>query len=854
MKTPIYLLKITLIGLLGLCIQRTFAQDVNPSLKKLNEVFSAGAIDFAKNKVFIKTDKDFYSPGEKIWFKAEVFNCLTEAISDEPELIVMLKGENGEVITDNKYLILNGFCDNEITIPSWAAEGNAYLVAFTPKATKTNDASLAAIKPIIINSFRKNDYVIDVKLNKNVYNPGDDAKLEIEMVSLTPGLKREKIIVSLFDRNQKIYSERFPVQVNEKNEVKIKLPDKISNGLYIEMALPGKNLLTQKIPVYTTEDNITIEFYPEGGMLLANNIQRILYRATDPFGNPIDISGSVYDQHGNQAGAGKTMKKGYGLINLMPMPNQKYYFKIDDEYGKGLEYEIPEAQTDGSVFSLIKTEDSTLRASVFTCGKYTSETLTLAAIANGKIVFTSEINGSIKNNLKIATSSLPIGIVNFVIFAPDGKILSERMVFNTPNREINIDIDTHYKPSDKNGEAEIIIDLSKFIARFGDSKVDIRVVDKFNLFNNEHSGQFSFLKYPLQTAIPKTVLDIYLTNLELIANEIKHYNLSELLSGKDYYKQESGKNISGTVIDKNRKGVANATVMALQSNNFSQATTTTDSRGRFRFDGVARSEDIIVKAFSQMGKKSYTVHLDQTFDESLEEIILHESLRTKQGLNANEMINYYRRNKELLKLIGTEYRAPKQDKQTNAEKLLMSGSTILDVIKLTKPFRLEGNQIVFYGSNNSLNYQSGALIVIDGQKMGTDITALNTINAFDVKSINISTNPVDIQRYTGLNSVGLIEITTRTKTSDFVIEDKDAGFHNVEIFDAEKIPHNVWRYQTTLLWQNGIPADEKGKVRLELSVSEIQSEFVVLVDVESTGGNKHHESTIFSTIRLKPSE
>jgi hypothetical protein len=843
-----------LICLLAFGLQPSSAQEVNPSLKKLNEIFARGAIDFAKNKVFIKTDKDIYSPGEKIWFKAEIFNCLTEAISDEPELIVMLKGENGEVIADNKYLILNGFCDNELTIPSWAVEGNAYLVAYTPKATKTNDASLAAIKPIIINSFRKNDYVIDCKLNKCVYKPGDDAKIEIELVSLTPGLKREKIIVTLYDQNQKIFSDRFLLQVNEKNEVKIKLPEKISNGLYIEVALTGKNILAQKIPVYTTEDNISIEFYPEGGTLLANNIQRILYRATDPFGNPIDISGSVYDQHGNQAGAGKTMKKGYGLINLMPMPNQKYYFKIDDEYGKDLEYEIPEAQTDGSVFSLIKTEDSTLRASVFTCGKYTNETLTLAAISNGKIVFTTEMSGSSKNNLKIATSSLPIGVVNFVIFAADGKILSERMVFNTPNREINIDIDTHYKPSDKNGEAEIIINLSKFIARFGESKVDIRVVDKFNLFNYAQPGQFSFLKYPLQTAIPKTVLDIYLTNLELIANEIKHYSLNELLSGKDYFKQEAGKNISGTVIDKNRKGVPNATVMALQSNNFSQASTTTDGKGRFKFDGVARSEDIIVKAFSSMGKKSYTVHLDQTFDESLEEIILHESLRAKQGFNANEMIDYYRRNKELLKLTGTEYREPKQEKQTNAEKLLMSGSTILDVIKMTKPFRLEGNQIVFYGSNNSLNYQSGALIVIDGQKMGTDITALNSVNAFDVKSINISTNPVDIQRYTGLNSVGLIEITTRTKTSDFVMEDKDAGFHNVEIFDAEKIPHNVWRYQTTLLWKNGIPADENGKVVLKLSVSEIQSEFVVLVDVESADGNKHHESTIFSTIRLKPSE
>jgi len=854
MKRSRYITFIALLYLLLWLARPTWSQEINPSVIVLNEAFLKGSTDFAKNKVFIKTDKDIYCPGEKIWFKAEIFNCLTEELANEPQLIVMLKGENGEVITDNKYLALGGICDNEMNIPLWAPEGNAYLVAYTPKAIQTNDATLAAIKPITINSFRKNDYIIDLRLNKTVYSPGDDAKLIIKLTSLTPGLKREKVMVTLFDQNQKIYAEKVSVAVNELNEVKVKLPEKISNGLYFKVNLYGKNYLTQKIPVHTASDNISIEFYPEGGTLLANNIQRILYRATDPFGNPIDIAGSVYDQQGNQAGAGKIIKKGYGLINLMPMPNQKYYFKIEDEYGKDLEFELPEAQTDGSVFSLIKTEDSTLRAAVFTAGKYTTETMTLAAMTNGKIILTSAIDGSIKNNLKIATSSLPRGIVNFVIFAADGKILSERLVFNTPNQEIDIDIDTRFKPSDKNGEAEITIDLSKFIERFGPSKVDVRVVDKFNLFDPNQLVSPSFLKYPLQTAIPKTVLDIYLTNLELIANEIKNYTLNDLTAGKDYYKHDAGKNICGTVIDKNRKGVANATVMAIQSNNLFQATTTTDNKGRFVFDKITKSNDIFVKAFSPSGKKSYTVHLDQTFDESLEEIILHESFRLKPAYNTNELTEYCHRNKELLKSIGTEHRDPKPEKELGTKKLLQSGSSILEVIKMTKPFRLEGNQIVFYGSNNSLNYQSGALIVIDGQKMGTDISALNSVNPFDVKSINISTNPVDIQRYTGLNSVGLIEITTRTKPSDFLPDQKDAGFHEMAKFDAKKIPHNVWRHQTTLLWENNIPVDESGKLQLNILVSEIQSEFVVQVYVESADGIKYHESTTFSTIRLRTSE
>jgi hypothetical protein len=853
-KSQYFSILISLFFLLSFSGYQSEGQIENPSIKLLSNLLQTGSKDFAKNKVFLKTDKDIYCPGEKIWFKAEIMNCLSEAPSNENELIVMLKSESGEIIADSRYLPVEGKCDNELGIPSWASEGNAYLIAYSQKAVNTNDATLAAVKPITINSLRKNDFLIDVNMSKNVYNPGEEARLIINMIPLTPGLKHEKILVSLFDINHKLSSERFSVESNSSNEIKYKLPDKFNDGLYFEVSIPGKNNFTQKVPVHTSADNIMVEFYPEGGTLLTNNIQRIMYRASDPFGKAVDVSGNVFDERGNQAGAGKMIKTGYGMINLMPMLNQKYYFKIDDEYGKNLEFELPEAILDGSAFSLIKTEDSTLRVAVYTVGKYTKDTLTLAAIANGKIILTSNIDGSKKNNIKIATNSLPQGIVNFVIFAPDGKILSERLLYNTPNREINIDIKTQFKPSEKNGDADITIDLSKFISHFGKSKIDVHVVDKFNLYELNQPNSYSFLKYPLQTPVPKTVLDLYLTNLELIANELKYYSLNDLIHGKNYLKQETGKNISGIVIDKNQKGVANATVMAIQSNNLFQETTTTDSKGRFTFNKVSKSKDVIVKAFSSFGKKTYSVHLDETFDESLDEIILLKSFNSKQQYNSHELIEYCQKNKELLKFIGTERHDLKPGKTSGTEKLLQSGSTILDVIKMTKPFRLENNQIVFYGSSNSVYCQQGALIIIDGQKMGTDANILSTVNTLDVKSINISTDPVEIQRYTGLNSVGIIEITTKFNTSDYSPEQKSPGFHELEFFDPENIPHSIWRYQTTLLWKNDIPVDDTGEVIIKIKASEIQSEFVVFVDAESEEGIRYHEFTTFSTIRSKTSE
>jgi hypothetical protein len=94
----------------------------------------------------------------------------------------------------------------------------------------------------------------------------------------------------------------------------------------------------------------------------------------------------------------------------------------------------------------------------------------------------------------------------------------------------------------------------------------------------------------------------------------------------------------------------------------------------------------------------------------------------------------------------------------NQRKMLQSSTNILDVIKTIKPYRVVNNLIVFFGSENSINYQGGALIVVDGQQMGTDMGTLSSISPTEVDHINVSTNPMDIHKYTGLNSVGVIEI------------------------------------------------------------------------------------------------
>jgi len=178
----------------------------------------------------------------------------------------------------------------------------------------------------------------------------------------------------------------------------------------------------------------------------------------------------------------------------------------------------------------------------------------------------------------------------------------------------------------------------------------------------------------------------------------------------------------------------------------------------------------------------------------------------------------------------------KVEKIPSYVKMLQSGTPLLEVIQTVKPYKMEGNNIVFYGTSNSLNYQGGALIAIDGVNRGTDASILRNISSFDVAKISVSTNPIDIQRYTGLNSVGVIEIWLKKgevqSTSASDASNDDAVFTPVNHEDS-KNPNAD--YRSTLHWYTGsLNANEKW--HQQYFNSDLLSSVVVRVYLIPTNG------------------
>ena len=177
----------------------------------------------------------------------------------------------------------------------------------------------------------------------------------------------------------------------------------------------------------------------------------------------------------------------------------------------------------------------------------------------------------------------------------------------------------------------------------------------------------------------------------------------------------------------------------------------------------------------------------------------------------------------------------------NYKQQLENGMSVLSVIKSIKPYTMQGNKIIFSGTTNSINFQQGALIVIDNIQAGEDASILSTISPTDVESIFVSTNPSDIQKYTGLNVVGVIEITMKGFQGGSRLSAKDPreqmvhdnfggylpGYPDYAIeSDVKSVRLD---HRRLLYWQPALRLNADGEAEITFFTSDMDGRYVVTV-------------------------
>ena len=199
------------------------------------------------------------------------------------------------------------------------------------------------------------------------------------------------------------------------------------------------------------EKTIQLEFFPEGGNFLSGVLNTIAVKATNEYGLPVNVNGSVKNEKGETIVEFTSQHDGMSMFDITAKAGERYYTLLDnDSYKK--KYFLPELVDKGIVFRLMPDP----RGKYFTIMQRTGDPVFEAAFMIGQMqhheVFRQDFNKPADWQTGIInTGNLGSGILQVTVFNKDGMPLAERLTF-VDNRE-------YIQP------AELVIDTLNFSAK-----------------------------------------------------------------------------------------------------------------------------------------------------------------------------------------------------------------------------------------------------------------------------------------------------------------------------------------------------------------------------------------------------
>ncbi|MEP6583997.1 MAG: hypothetical protein ABJA90_07010 [Ginsengibacter sp.] len=175
----------------------------------------------------------------------------------------------------------------------------------------------------------------------------------------------------------------------------------------------------------------SIQFFPEGGDIVANIDNKIAFKVNDQFGRPVSIKGNVLDNAGKMVDSLHITHDGMGYFFLTPREGEVLTAKWKDEKGKMYSSDLPSVKTSGvalhvtlsnknRIFSILASpEQATALGKVYVIGTmYQHEIFKVT-----KEIKTGEAKGT------IPTENLPTGIMTITVFNDQWVPLAERITF-----------------------------------------------------------------------------------------------------------------------------------------------------------------------------------------------------------------------------------------------------------------------------------------------------------------------------------------------------------------------------------------------------------------------------------------
>ena len=393
-------------------------------------------------KLYIQTDKSYYTTGDTLRFKAYLLNADYLTPSNHSGLLyVELNDTEAQNVKRIMVQVTDGLAWGEIVLNAKdIPEGIYTLTAYTNWMRNYGDDYVYK-QNITVSKITAD--VVTVKTNFK--QQGNRVEAKIQFASLDGKLQvLRDMDLKVMAGKKNLFKDKFITGIDGSLQFNFEVPENTSVKDLSIKAQDISKINNEPGPVLTIPvtlnraENTDIQFMPEGGDLVAGVKSKVGFKAIGEDGKGVNFSGKVIDSKGQAVADIATTHAGMGSFTFIPQANETYAAKFN---GINKTYSLPVINSIGTTLSITNKSADSLQIAITNSTSATG-TWYLIGQSRGVICFAETINlkKDQQKEKNIAKKLFATGITRFTLLNSTDQPVNERQVFINHNDGLKINV------------------------------------------------------------------------------------------------------------------------------------------------------------------------------------------------------------------------------------------------------------------------------------------------------------------------------------------------------------------------------------------------------------------------------
>lgn len=612
------------------------------SLMHINTIVERTQLFFENipiEKVHVHFDKPYYAVGDTVWFKAYLASNMYHFEPSKVLYMEVMTGARDSVVQVMRVPLKDRVGHGQLVLDQqWFTQGNYRFRAYTK--WMVNFGPEYFFNQIIpVGDVLNHSLHTQIRFEEVPSRSGASVKAHIEFTNRGGQvLANRRVNWQAVKGFEPLASGR--AETNAMGQVTLDIQasdrEKLMEGilnLSVEDQQASGGLLVGNVPLRSAVWDVDVQFFPEGGDLLAGFSKRVAFKAVASDGYGAALTGTVQDSKGQTVATLESLYAGMGYFHLFPEVGERYTAHLTFENGQTRQVELPEVQAEGINLMKIREDDDHIQMAIAATDafheKYEGQTFGVLAQADGILGYAAQ--ATLKNQsvvFNLPRERFPTGVAQMVLFSPTGVPLSERLFYVESLRPLEITVQSdraEYATKDPvQLQLAVLNNDSTFLGNFSVSVVDETkvpypddkgpsILSNF-LLSNHLTG---YIENPQYYFNPANEDRAEAMDALLMTQGYKRFSYPDFIA-QNYpeivFMPEQGIELSGTLRYRNGRPVVNGgLLLSIPDHSFRKATYT-DEQGRFVFNELSFTDSVRV-TINARGNDDYrnmVIHMDQS--------------------------------------------------------------------------------------------------------------------------------------------------------------------------------------------------------------------------------------------------